>query len=141
MPEVDVLGIGETRRGKPRWEEDLDTGRRAEHAIGGTPASSTPSGRAGCWARSMTAASPRCWLATTSLAWRKSITHVAIDVSATYRAAIRTGLPHTRVVIDRFHVVRHALGGPAPHHCRGPRPTRTSHRSGVVGPPAPAAQP
>ncbi|MFF5553721.1 transposase [Streptomyces olivaceoviridis] len=81
------------------------------------------------------------WLATTPLTWRKSITHVAIDVSATYRAAIRTGLPHTRVVIDRFHVVQHALGGPAPHHRRGPRPTRTSHRSGVVGQPAPAAQP
>ncbi|WP_217214972.1 transposase [Streptomyces sp. AC550_RSS872] len=46
------------------------------------------------------------WLATAPLTWRKSITHVAIDVSATYRAAIRTGLPHTRVVIDRFHVVQ-----------------------------------
>ncbi|CAG7645442.1 hypothetical protein SBRY_40157 [Actinacidiphila bryophytorum] len=34
-----------------------------------------------------------------------------------------------------------ALGGPAPHHRRGPRPTRKSHRSEVVGPLAPAAQP
>nr|WP_269801022.1 transposase [Streptomyces jeddahensis] len=46
------------------------------------------------------------WLATTSLTWRKSITHVAIDVSATYRAAIRTGLPHTRVAVGHFHVVQ-----------------------------------
>ncbi|MFP1629927.1 transposase [Streptomyces sp. 5K101] len=74
------------------------------------------------------------WLATAPLTWRKSITHVAIGVSATYRAAIRTGLPHTRVVIDHFHVVQLA-------NCRGPQPTRTSHRWGVVGPPAPAAQP
>jgi hypothetical protein len=61
LPEADVLGIGETRRGKPRWEQDPDTGRRAGHSIGGIPASSTPSGRAGCWARSGTAASPTCW--------------------------------------------------------------------------------
>ncbi|MFC9219794.1 transposase [Streptomyces hygroscopicus] len=46
------------------------------------------------------------WLAATPLTWRKSITNVAIDASATYRAAIRTSLPHTRVVIDHFHVVQ-----------------------------------
>ncbi|MFE6406542.1 transposase [Streptomyces sp. NPDC057837] len=42
------------------------------------------------------------WLATTPLAWRKSIRHVAIDMSATYRAAVRTGLPHAIVVVDHF---------------------------------------
>ncbi|MFE0645946.1 transposase [Streptomyces sp. NPDC058877] len=32
--------------------------------------------------------------------------HVAIDMSATYRAAVRTGLPHAIVVVDHFHVVQ-----------------------------------
>ncbi|CAG7645437.1 transposase [Actinacidiphila bryophytorum] len=46
------------------------------------------------------------WLATTPLTWRKSTTRVAIDVSATYRAAIRTSLPPTRVAVDHFHVTQ-----------------------------------
>lgn len=37
------------------------------------------------------------WLFTTSLTWRNSIRHVAIDLSATYRAAVRTGLPNAVV--------------------------------------------
>lgn len=36
----------------------------------------------------------------------KNIRHVAIDLSATYRAAIRTGLPDATVVVDHFHVVQ-----------------------------------
>ncbi|MEU6341935.1 transposase [Streptomyces sp. NPDC046977] len=40
-----------------------------------------------------TAADVLAWLATTPLTWRKGIRHVAIDMSATYRAAVRTGLP------------------------------------------------
>ncbi|MEU0413526.1 transposase [Streptomyces griseorubiginosus] len=31
--------------------------------------------------------------------------HVALDLSATYRAAIRTSLPQAIVVVDHFHVV------------------------------------
>jgi transposase len=46
------------------------------------------------------------WLATTSLDWRKGIGYVAIDMSATYRAAIRIGLAHATVVVDHFHVVQ-----------------------------------
>ncbi|MGZ0198796.1 ISL3 family transposase [Streptomyces sp. RM1] len=46
------------------------------------------------------------WLAATPLTWRKSIEYVTIDMSATYRAAIRTGLPQATVVVDHFHVVQ-----------------------------------
>ncbi|MFE4424862.1 transposase [Streptomyces sp. NPDC056817] len=35
-----------------------------------------------------------------------TIGHVAIDMSATYRAAVRTGLAHATVVVDHFHVVQ-----------------------------------
>ncbi|WP_329375212.1 transposase [Streptomyces sp. NBC_01483] len=53
-----------------------------------------------------TAADVLAWLVTTPLQWRKSIKYVAIDMSATYRAAVRTGLPHATVVVDHFHVVQ-----------------------------------
>ncbi|RNL71522.1 hypothetical protein EBF04_11680 [Streptomyces sp. I6] len=33
---------------------------------------------------------------------------MAIDISATYRSAVRTGLPHTTFVVDHFHVVQFA---------------------------------
>jgi len=53
-----------------------------------------------------TVADVLAWLSTTELNWRKSIRYVAIDMSATYRAAVRTGLPHAIVVVDHFHVVQ-----------------------------------
>ncbi|MFJ2008727.1 transposase, partial [Streptomyces chartreusis] len=37
-----------------------------------------------------TVADVLAWLAATPLTWRKSIEYVAIDMSATYRAAVRT---------------------------------------------------
>jgi transposase len=46
------------------------------------------------------------WLAGTDLQWRQQIRYVAIDMSAGYRAAVRTGLPHATVVVDHFHVVQ-----------------------------------
>ncbi|WP_371666687.1 transposase [Streptomyces sp. NBC_00289] len=55
-----------------------------------------------------TAADVLTWLSTTPGDWRKNIKYVAFDMSATYRAAIRTGLPHAVVVVDHFHVVQRA---------------------------------
>lgn len=46
------------------------------------------------------------WLATTPLPWRQAIAFVAIDMSPSYRAAVRTGLPQATVVVDHFHVVQ-----------------------------------
>jgi len=46
------------------------------------------------------------WLAGTDLQWRKQIRYVAIDMSAGYRAAVRTGLPHATIVVGHFHVVQ-----------------------------------
>ncbi|MBT2404539.1 MULTISPECIES: transposase [unclassified Streptomyces] len=76
---------------------------------GGTSASPTPSERVGCWlgqVEGRSVADVLAWLATTSLSWRNSIRHVSIDVSAAYRAAIRTGLPHATVMVDHFHIVQ-----------------------------------
>jgi hypothetical protein len=37
-------------------------------------------------------------------AWRDGVDVVAIDPSATFRAAIDTALPHTRVSVDHWHL-------------------------------------
>jgi transposase len=108
LPEVRVLGIDETRRGKTKWEQDPETGkwqlvRDRWHtgfvdALGHGGLPGQVEGR--------TVADVLAWLSTTPLTWRKSIRHVAIDMSATYRAAIRTGLPDAVIVVDHFHVVQ-----------------------------------
>jgi hypothetical protein len=65
------------------------------------------------------------WLATTPLSWRRGVHHVAIDMSTTYRAAIRTGLPHTIVVVDHFRVV---------HLARSQGPSGRVHGDAPGGP-------
>ncbi|MET7609146.1 ISL3 family transposase [Streptomyces avermitilis] len=107
-PEVEVLGIDETRRGRPRWEQHPDsgmwqltrdrwhTGFVDAHDCGGLLGQ----------VEGRTVADVLAWLATTPLTWRKNGRHVAMDMPATYRAALRTGLPHATVMVDHFHVVQ-----------------------------------
>ncbi|PWI06965.1 ISL3 family transposase [Streptomyces sp. NWU339] len=108
LPEVQVLGIDETRRGRPRWEQDPDTGKwhlvRERWHTGFVDALGT-GGLLG-QVEGRTVADVLAWLATTPLNWRKSIAYVAIDMSTVYRAAVRTALPHATVVVDHFHVVQ-----------------------------------
>ncbi|WUW67933.1 ISL3 family transposase (plasmid) [Streptomyces sp. NBC_01455] len=108
LPEVNVLGIDETRRGRTKWEQDPDSGKwhlvRDRWHTGFVDALGT-GGLLG-QVEGRTVSDVLAWLATTPLTWRKSICHVAIDMSATYRAAVRTGLPHAIVVVDHFHVVQ-----------------------------------
>lgn len=108
LPEVTVLGIDETRRGRTKWEQDPDSGKwcltRDRWHTGFVDAADQVGLLGQVEGRSV--ADVLAWLSTTPLTWRKNIRHVAIDMSATYRAAIRTGLPHATVVIDHFHVVQ-----------------------------------
>ncbi|MER7960197.1 transposase, partial [Streptomyces sp. NPDC096030] len=108
LPAVEVLGIGETRRGRPRWKQDPATGKwqltRDRWHTGFVDALGT-GGRLG-QAEGRSAADVLAWLSTTPLTWRKKIRYVAIDMSATYRAAIRTGLPDAMTVVDHFHAVQ-----------------------------------
>lgn len=46
------------------------------------------------------------WLLAQPPAWRAGITHVAIDLSASYAKAVRVGLPDAVLIADRFHLVR-----------------------------------
>jgi transposase len=108
LPSVEVLGIDETRRGRTRWEQDPDTGKwkmtRDRWHTGFVDA--LGSGGLLGQVEGRTVADVLAWLSTTPLTWRKAIRYVAIDMSATYRAAVRTGLPDATVVVDHFHVVQ-----------------------------------
>jgi transposase len=108
LPGVAVLGIDETRRGKPKWEQDPDTGRwRIAHDRWHT-AVVDAHGTGGLLAHidGRTAASVMQWLAAQPLEWRQGVTHVAIDLSASYARAVADALPGAVVVADRFHLVR-----------------------------------
>ncbi len=46
------------------------------------------------------------WLGTQPQHWRDQVTHVAIDLSASYAKAVRDALPDAVLVADPFHLVR-----------------------------------
>jgi transposase len=108
LPAVVVLGIDETRRGKPIWAQDKDSGRWVlvcdRWHTGFVDAAGTGGLLAQVEGRS--AAVVTAWLADQPQAWRQGITHVAIDLSASYAKAVRDGLPQAVLVADRFHLVR-----------------------------------
>ncbi|CAM5671402.1 transposase [Streptomyces viridochromogenes] len=105
LPEVSVLGIDETRRGRTRWEQDPDTGKwrltRDRWYTGFVDALGTGGLLGQVKGRTVAGLAVH-----DAPGLEKGIRHVAIDMSATYRAAIRTGLPDAIVVVDHFHIVQ-----------------------------------
>ncbi len=104
---VEVLGIDETRRGKPRWTKDAEDGRWVKletfetnfvDLAGDQGLLGQASGR--------TKANVVAWLDERGQAWKDAVTVVAMDPCATYRAAVAEALPHARIVADHFHLVR-----------------------------------
>lgn len=105
---TEAVGIDEIRRGKPVWEQNPETGKwelvaDAWHigfvdATGGRGLFGQVEGR--------NANSVAAWLAAQPKSWRDQVRYVAIDLCATFRAAIRTALPHATVVVDAFHIVQ-----------------------------------
>ncbi|WAX79072.1 transposase [Streptomyces sp. KMM 9044] len=108
LPTTEAIGIDETRRGKPVWKQNPDTEKwelvaDAWHigfvdAIGGRGLFGQVEGR--------NADSVADWLSAQPAAWREHVRYVAIDLCATFRAAIHRALPHATVVIDCFHIVQ-----------------------------------
>ena len=108
LPTVAVLGVDETRRGKPVWEQDPKTGKwRIVHdrwhtgivdAVGSSGLLAHVEGR--------TCQAVVDWLTEQPQPWRDAVTHVCIDLSASYAKAVREGLPQAVIVADRFHLVR-----------------------------------
>ena len=107
LPSVRVLGIDETRRGKPVWTRDVGTGRWAlthdRWHTGFVDSSGTCGLLAQVEGRSATVVST--WLLAQPAPWREAITHVTIDLSASFAKGVRDGLPNATLVADRFHVI------------------------------------
>lgn len=108
LPDVRVLGIDETRRGKPKWAQDADTGRWQMVADWWQTGIVDALGTGGMLAQvdGRTSSSVTGWLDTQPDSWKSSITHVAIDLSGSYLKAVRSALPDAVVAADLFHLVR-----------------------------------
>ena len=106
---VTVLGIDETRRGKAKYETCPDTGKRVWVDRFDTGlVDITGTGGLLVQVNGRSAKPVADWLGERSPAWRAAITHVAIDMSATYAKAARDALPHAQLIVDRFHLVKRA---------------------------------
>ena len=103
---VRVLGIDETRRGKPRWIRCRATGRwrRVDPWDTGFVDLSGHQGLLG-QLTGRTSTTVVDWLSQRSPGFREAIKFVAIDPAAPYAAAIRTPglLPNAQIVVDHFY--------------------------------------
>jgi transposase len=106
---VRVLGIDETRRGKPRWERCAKTQRwvRVDPWDTGFVDVSGVQGLLG-QRTGRTGAAVIEWLRERSPEFRERVEYVAIDPAAVYASALRTPglLPNATIVVDHFHLVR-----------------------------------
>jgi transposase len=106
---VRMLGIDETRRGRPKWVRDADgvTVRPADTWHTGFIDIGGDQGLLG-QIEGRSADDVIAWLHAQPEHWRAQVEIVAIDMSASYAAAVRQALPHARIVVDPFHVVQAA---------------------------------
>lgn len=105
---TEAIGIDETRRGKPVWAQNPETGKwelvaDAWHigfcdAVGGKGLFGQVEGR--------NADSVATWLTAQPRSWREQERYIAIDLCSTFRSAVRKALPHATVVVDCFHIVQ-----------------------------------
>jgi len=104
-----VLGIDETRRGKPRWEWCAETQRwvRVDPWDTGFVDLTGDQGLLG-QREGRSGAAVVAWLSERTFAFRAGIEYVAIDPAAAYASAIRTPglLPNATLVVDHFHLVK-----------------------------------
>jgi transposase len=104
-----VLGIDETRRGKPRWERCEATRRwvRVDPWDTGFVDLAGSQGLLG-QREGRTGAAVIDWLSQRSEEFRAGVQFVAIDPAAVYATAIRTPalLPNATIVVDHFHLVK-----------------------------------
>ncbi|MGV8979202.1 MAG: ISL3 family transposase [Cellulomonas sp.] len=108
LPVVRVLGIDETRRGRPVWAQDPDTGRWVLACDRWHTGFVDADGTGGLLAQveGRSAACVSGWLLAQPASWRAAITHVTIDLSASFAKGARDGLPGAIQVADRYHLVQ-----------------------------------
>ena len=104
-----VLGIDETRRGRPRWTQDSESGRwvRTDPWDTGFVDLAGYQGLLG-QVTGRTSDDVVAWLRARTPAFREAVRYVAIDPAAGYAKAVRTAglLPQASIVVDHFHIVK-----------------------------------
>ena len=102
----EVLGIDETRRGRPRWtKQDDGSWVRLERFETNFVDLSGSGGLLGQSA-GRTSRTVVSWLDARGVEWKAQVKVVAIDMCSPYRAAVEQALPNARIVADHFHLVR-----------------------------------
>jgi transposase len=102
----EVLGIDETRRGRPRWTRNEDgSWSRLERFETNFVDLAGPGGLLG-QAAGRTSKTVVDWLDERGDEWKAQVKVVVIDMCSPYRVAVQQALPHARLVADRFHLVR-----------------------------------
>jgi transposase len=103
---VRVLGIDETRRGRPKWTQDPDPGRweRSERFETNVVDLAGRQGLLGQTA-GRTRKAVIGWLDEQGQDWKDHVHVVATDPCAAYRAAVREAPPNATIVADHFHLV------------------------------------
>ena len=106
-PPTRVLGIDETRARRVRWLLEPAGWRRSDPWLTSfVDADTTGPGVLLGLAPGRSGSCVQTWLAQQSLAFRAGIELVVIDPSAPYACGIRTALPHARIAVDHWHLVR-----------------------------------
>jgi transposase len=105
---VAALGIDETRRGRPRFALNPDTGVLEQVTDRWHTGFVDLTGDQGLLgqAEGRSSSDAGSWLAARTQQWRDSVATVAIDMCSAYRATVRKHLPHATLVVDHFHVVQ-----------------------------------
>jgi transposase len=105
---VAALGIDETRRGKPRFAVDPETGALEQVTDRWHTGFVDLTGKQGLLGQveGRSSGDAGSWLAARTQAWRDGVQAVAIDMCSAFRAAVREHLPHATLVVDHFHVVQ-----------------------------------
>ncbi|MDY7091214.1 MAG: ISL3 family transposase [Actinomycetota bacterium] len=105
---VTVLGIDETRRGRPKWVYDHVSQAWQSSVDRWHVGMCDLSGGQGLLGQveGRTAQVVADWLGRRSQDWRDQVRYVAIDMCTIFKSAIREALPHATLVVDHFHVVQ-----------------------------------
>ena len=105
---VQVLGIDEIRRGRPKWIFDEATATWLTSIDRWHVGFCDLSGGQGLLGQveGRNAKVVIDWLQARPQAWRDQVRFVAIDMCTIFKSAIRQALPHAQLVVDHFHVAR-----------------------------------
>jgi transposase len=105
---VEVLGIDEIRRGRPKWVFDEAAGSWKTTVDRWHVGFVDLSGGQGLLGQveGRTAQVVVDWLTARPQGWRDQVRFVAIDMCTIFKSAIRRALPSARLVVDHFHLVQ-----------------------------------